>query len=156
MNLNQLSTEMRKISNSIADVLSASKVNVYFDLSGIDDYEEATDNPDQLQLLDEYLTILNKLEDVKIRIRNLNEPVRAEGFLKKKSNGRYELEGYELTSGCFIEYLCTDSDRYYDCDNDIYKPYWVASSIEHNGSDYFIVGCKSKITDVKVRIRWRV
>lgn len=65
-----------------------------------------------------------------------------EGSLRKKANGRYEVGGYELTSGEAVEYYDEDSNAF------------ITSRIEHSG-DYYIVdlGRDTAIEGVHVRIK---
>jgi hypothetical protein len=61
---------------------------------------------------------------------SMNE-IKAEGYLTKATNGRYQLDDYELTSGMSVEVL-------EDLDWDE-KQVWHKTSIEHNGEDYYAV-----------------
>lgn len=155
MKLEDLLAKFIKLKWDIKSVISESSFGAYEDLSGIEDWDASTDDPDKLQLLKESVSILNKLSDVYCTIEYLSLPIKDTGYLKQKSNGRYELNGHEFTSGCGIEYYCTDDEQYYDYDDDRCLPYWAASRIEHNGSNYYIVGCKKDITEVQVRYRSR-
>lgn len=70
--------------------------------------------------------------------------VRDQGFLRKQANGRYALNGFELATTSNVEYL--------DVDGDIRR--WVATRIEHNGSDYFLLATKHIPLDgLHVRIK---
>lgn len=70
-----------------------------------------------------------------------------EGQLLKNSRGRYESgDGHEYTSGSGIEVEIYDSfDERYN---------WEWASVEHDGTDYYIVGHKDvKMDGLKVRRR---
>jgi hypothetical protein len=63
--------------------------------------------------------------------------------------------GHEFTSGCGIEYMATD-DLYcrYNKDGEYVSiPYWCSSRVEHNGNDYYMVGCNKPLEGMKVRYR---
>jgi len=66
-----------------------------------------------------------------------------EGSLRKKANGRYEVGGYELTSGEVVDYYDEDLNTF------------ITSRIEHNGEEYYIVdlGRDKSIAGVHVRIK---
>lgn len=87
----------------------------------------------------------DKIWDAYNLLKRLNEPVKAEGYLQKNANGRYEVDGIELTSGSYVEYFDEDEDggRY------------LPSSLEHNGDDYYIVdlGQEKSIQGLQVRIK---
>jgi hypothetical protein len=88
----------------------------------------------------------------------LERPVTIEGTLHKKSNGRYSVKDYELTSGSGLEFLCEDDcHSRYDKKSDSYinYQYWRASRIEHDGKNYYLVGTNRDIEleGLKVRIR---
>lgn len=68
------------------------------------------------------------LRSAYIELDALTSPVDAEGVLIRNSNGRFELEGRELSSGYPIEYLETD-DR---------MSVWRRGRIEHYDGDYRI------------------
>lgn len=87
----------------------------------------------------------------------IRRPIKVEGALHKNANGRYEVQGIELSSGYGLEYLSLDDRhcRYNDNDEYINTPYWVASRIEHDGQDYYIVGAKEFDTLENVRVRIR-
>lgn len=154
MDIKSLESSLNKLNSSIADILNQSHFTDYDDLSGLDNYEAIKQNPDSLQLLDEYMSILYKLQDISYTLDCFKKPIKESGYLVKGSNGRYSLNGIELSSGYGLEYLCTTDDRYYNYDADNNYSYWKVGRIEHNGTDYYIVGCSAEdITTVRVRIR---
>lgn len=90
----------------------------------------------------------NKLGDIKNRVEYLSKPIKEQGFISKNSLGRYELpSGYYFTSGSICEILWND-DR-----ND--EQYWLYTTIEHNGTDYYAtaLGKQVSIDGMMVRIR---
>lgn len=152
--LNDIMTELKALNPDIKQLLSHADFENYEDLSGLDiDRADA----EQLFLLDELQTLLSKLDDVSHTLNYLSRPIKVEGALHKNSNGRYEVRGYELTSGNGIEYLATDDwhMRYNDNDDYVPTPYWKASRIEHDGKDYYIVGADDLTTLENVRVRIR-
>lgn len=153
MKLEDLTAKLITLDNDIKYLISASRFDRYDDLSGIEDWEAVTEDPNKLQFMKEFIGVMQKLQDVSWTMDYLTKPVEATGRLTRKINGRYALNGHEFTSGCSIEYYCTDDEQYYDFDDDRCKPYWAASRVEHNGSNYYIVGCKQDITEVQVRYR---
>ena len=60
------------------------------------------------EFIDEIFRIIEKLEDVAHTIKYLEKPIKTVGKLHKNANGRYEVQGIELTSGCGLEYLAFD------------------------------------------------
>lgn len=86
-------------------------------------------------------SITDKLGDIKSMIEWLDKPIRAKGYLHKNSNGRYEIDGIELTSGHPLEAW---DNRFEE---------WIRTRIEHH-TDYYIYHLKSQdIQDTLVRIR---
>lgn len=113
---------------------------------------------EDLYKLDIARDILAKLDAIVHDINYLNRPVKTEGELELNENGRYEVNGVELTCGRGVEYLCTDDYHatYDDGAKDyICVPYWKASRIEHNGEQYYLVGASEleSLDSVHVRIR---
>lgn len=115
-------------------------------------YQEMEENTNQSTLsVDErsqFFALYQAQEKLKVayyQLEKLSESVIADGYLIKNKNNRYEVGGVELTSGSYIEYLYKDEDI----------NYYVPSTIEHNGEDYYIVdlGRSKKIEGVQVRIK---
>lgn len=152
--LHDIMTELKALNPDIKQLLSHADYEMYDDLSGLDIDRE---DEEQLFLLDELQQLLNKLDDVYHTLNYLSRPIKIDGVLHKNSNGRYEVNGYELSSGKGIEYLATD-DWHMRCnDNDDYvsTPYWKSSRIEHDGKDYYIVGANDLTTLENIRVRIR-
>lgn len=150
----EIMTELSDLNLSIQKILYHTEFEDYDDLSGLDiDYTSA----EELYLMDELRGILDKLSDVSRNLKYLERPIKSEGVLHKNSNGRYEFNGIELSSGYPLEYLATDDRhmRYDDNDNYIVTPYWAYGRIEHNGNDYYIFGASKglELEGLKVRIR---
>lgn len=152
--LNDIMAEIKELNPKIKQILNHAEYENYDDLSALD-YNNA--DADQLFMLDELQQILSKLDDVSHTLGYISRPIRAEGTLYKNMNGRYEVEGHELSSGSGIEYLSTDGDhmRYDENDEFVCVPYWKSSRIEHNGKDYYIVGATELDTLDNVRVRIR-
>jgi len=136
--------QVSELQQGITRLLRSSTYNQYDDLSGLEiNYEDS----EELFRLDELRGIMEKLADVEDAIRYMGQPVREVGRLWKNAAGRYETEsGHYFCCGSPIEALVSDS-RY-----DV--PYWVRTSIEHDGHDYFLVGHRHVSLDgLTVRIR---
>jgi hypothetical protein len=106
---------------------------------GDQEYSEVDKNicygetPDDKLYQNEFYSIIKKLEEVKESIEYLNLPIKDTGILNKNERGRYESSFMEYTSGYGIEVLLQEEESYK----------WVISRVEHNGSDYYIVGYSS-------------
>ena len=77
---------------------------------------------------------MEKLDEARDKIDYLNCPVKKCRNFKKNSRGRYETECREYTCGSGIEVLIYD-----DYDE---RDRWIKTSVEHNGKDYYLTGCK--------------
>lgn len=142
--INSIMRQVSELQPGISRLLRNSTYNQYDDLSGLEiDYEDS----EQLLLLDELRGIMEKLADVDYIIRYLSQPVMETGRLRKNASGRYETErGHYYCCGSPVEALVQD-DRYE-------APYWVKTSIEHDGRDYYLVGHRHVSLDgLMVRIR---
>lgn len=150
----EIMTELSDLNVTIQKILYHSNFEMYDDLSGLD-YDNT--NADELFLLDELRDILDKLADVSHTIKYLERPIKVEGALHKNANGRYEVNGIELSSGYGLEYLSLDDRhmRYNDNDDYVSTTYWGYGRIEHDGTDYYIVGADkdTKLEGLRVRIR---
>ncbi len=144
--LSELLERSQKLNTDIKRLLKESTYLEYEDLSELDiDYKDA----EQLLLQEQLWKVMQELEDVSDRLDYLALPVREVSRLHKNSDGRYETKsGHYFTSGCRVEALISDSFRM--------VPYWVRTSIEHDGKDYFLAGYqKVKLEGLKVRLRGR-
>ncbi len=134
----------KNLSKEIGELFKKSTYEDYDDLSGL---EINYDDEEQLLLLDEFRSILDKLATAKRDIDYLNTTVKYIGFLQKNSNGRYEAGNKEFTSGNGIEVLIHDD--FYD------KERWTKTRVEHDGKDYYLVGYSDiPMQGLKVRIRY--
>ena len=152
--IRDIMVEVQELNLKIQQIMYHSQFTEYDDLSGLD-YDKA--DAEDLFLLDELQRILSKLEDVTHTLNYIDRPIKTEGALHKNANGRYEVNGIELSSGCGIDYLATDDRhcRYNKNDDYVPTPYWCSSRIEHNGKDYYIVGATDLETLENVRVRIR-
>lgn len=152
--IKDIMAEVQKLNVEIQQVLYHADFEMYDDLSGLE--WDKTD-AEQLFMLDELYRILSKLDDVSHTLKYLDRPIKVEGALHKNENGRYEVQGIELSSGCGLEYLSLDDRhcRYNENDEYVPTPYWVTSRIEHDGKDYYIVGADEFETLENVRVRIR-
>lgn len=142
MTLEQMQEELNNINRSIIKLCK----NTFYDEWGdLEKVEADTDSANNNFLLEEYGRIMEKLHAASVAINYLNRPINKEGVLTKQANGRYTLRDRELTSGNIIEILIYD--EYKEC----FK--WLASRIEHNGKDYYVVGYSGSIEGLKGRLR---
>ena len=135
--LNLLLKEAQNLNLSIRGILKLSTYEDYDDLSGLHiNYEDGQ----QLFLQSELREVMGKLSDVERRIAYLSR-------LHKNGSGRYETKsGHYYTSGSGIEVLIKDDYRE--------VPYWVWTSVEHDGRDYYLVGHKDiRMDGLTVRVR---
>ena len=106
---------------------------------------ENPNDPEELARHDALVGILDKLDGVLYELEYWNSPIESDGVLRKKSNGRYELNGFELTSGMQVEVLT----RYFDDD----PLRWVRVKVEHDGEDYCLVPGYMRLDGVRARVR---
>lgn len=142
--INSIMLQVSQLQPTISCLLRSSTYDRYDDLSGLEiDYEDS----EQLFLLDELRGVMEKLADVYYIIRCVSQPVLETGHLHKNASGRYETEsGHYYCCGSPIEALIQD-DRYETA-------YWVRTSVEHDGQDYYLVGHRQVTMDgLMVRIR---
>ena len=103
-------------------------------------------NLDEAFMRSQYSGIADKLSDIERLISHLNKPVSEEGVLRHNNAGRYELpSGEYFTSGSGCEILVEEDG----------ESYWVYTSIEHNGEDYYAtaLGRDVSIGGMVARIR---
>lgn len=90
-------------------------------------------------------SLSDAIEQIVASEERKNRPVKMSGELHKNANDRYEVGGYELTSGATVDYYDEDYQAFY------------TSSVEysHEHGDYYIVGlCRGKsLEGVHVRIK---
>lgn len=128
----------------ISRLLRLSTYNQYGDLCELKiDYEDA----DQLFLLNELLAIMEKLADVEDKLSYLSWPIVETSRLWKNEVGKYETaHGHYYSCGSRIEALV--SDDYHE------SPYWTRTSVEHDGTDYYLVGHRDvSLNGLTVRVR---
>lgn len=113
----------------IESLFCVSTYSAYGDLCSLP-FNEKDSN--ELFLIDELQRIMFRLAEAKDRIDYLKRPVKEISCLHKTANGRYETtNGYVYTSGDAIEALIGDSFHE--------TPYWVRTSVEHDGRKYYLV-----------------
>ncbi len=141
--LKALSDEMEKLKKQIETLLYISDYRNYDDLSGVDDYKQIK-TADQRQRLEEYQSILYKLDDIQASLAYYEKPVKKVSRIYRNETGRYETDrGHYYTSGNSIEFLRVEQTYNYDTDKWEDAPIWTTSRVEHNGQDYYIVGYPS-------------
>ncbi|WP_372868144.1 DUF5348 domain-containing protein [Planomicrobium okeanokoites] len=106
---------------------------------------------DERFLIGQYRGLAENLDDIHRKLEYLSKDVISEGPIFHNSAGRYEmLNGDYFTSGSRIELLVEDDDE----DEDE-RTYWVLTTIEHNGDDYYAValGREASINGMTARLR---
>jgi len=97
---------------------------------------------------EQYRSLANKLEDIHRKIEYLSKSVVAQGYIRHNESKRYELpDGTYFTSGSSCEILFNDTEYG--------EQYWVKTTIEHNGEDYYAtaLGRDVNINGMMVRVR---
>lgn len=145
-----LNEALKGISREIEELVKGSRFDLYDDLSGLDCNEA---DPEERLLRDELRSIMYKLEEARNNIEYLSLPIKSTGQLHKGSNGRYSFNDIELSSGSGVEALIPDEIYINGEFQDGYR--WLASRVEHNGEDYYIVGYSGSLEGLTVRIRER-
>ena len=110
-----------------------------------DIYLDDPESPEELQKREELLEVLRKLEQVCEQMEYLQKPIRGRGVAKQNDQGRFEVDGRELTSGACIEILVQDEDW------DDY-PKWQKTIVEHDG-DYYTTYRHLRLDGLMVRYR---
>ena len=100
-------------------------------------------DPDERQKRDAVCIALRMLTDVKADMDYFLKPIKETGVLQRNSNGRFELNGTELTSGSIIEILIEEPDEH---------PQWVKTRIEFD-FDYYALYRHLPLNDLKARYR---
>lgn len=152
--LKTLSDEMAKLKSQIETIFIISHYQNCDDLSELSDYEQIT-AADQRQQLEEYRNILYKLDDIQGNLKYYDKPVKEVSRIYANESGRYETDkGHCYTSGSTIEFLRVEETYDYDAEKWEDTPIWTTSRVEHNGSDYYIVGYPDVgLSGLKVRVR---
>lgn len=150
--LKDLREEMHQLSLQIDKVLNYSDYKYADDLSEIK-YNKK--DPDDLLLIDEYRSILEKLSDVQCQLKYLSLPVDFTDKLTIRPDGKYESQDNEVCfpSGSMIEFLTTEEimgeDGHF---KDV--PTWRISRIEYDKDGYYIVSYKDvNLNGLTVRFR---
>ena len=96
MRLEELTTKIKDTNQTIKSLLQSVgyEYEEYLESVQIDE-----GNPDEVQLMTEYMRILKRLDEV-VRIMDyIHQPIANEGTLHMNQNGRYEFDGIELKIG---------------------------------------------------------
>ena len=141
----ELDDMLRKLNVEIRKVIRSIDYSEYEDWSCIKDLEQI-DEPDKLQLLDEYRSVMDKLCDINSVMEYYKREVIREGVLSLNANGYYEDDYHEYHCGNGIEFC------FYDDWDEKWK--WRTSRVEHNGERYYIVG-NPKVELNGLRVRYR-
>lgn len=142
--LNDVLAKAKELHWGIKSLLRLSTANEYDDLSGLEiDYEDK----EQLFLLDELRSIMDKLSDVDSKLSYLSLPIKEVSRLHLNENDKFETkDGHYYSCGYGIEALVQD-----DC-RDV--PYWTRTQVEHDGTGYYLVGCRGvELDGLTVRVR---
>ena len=121
---------------------------IEYDLKQIgneDEFEHDYNNTDERFEHNLLRTIADKAYDIAGLVEYMNKPITAEGFLTKRADGRYEIEGSGdyLTSGSPVEVWDEDDETY------------IKTRIEHTNGDYYAyaLGSEVKLEGLKARTR---
>ncbi len=141
---------LEKTNDLKSKIDSVLRYSTYDKCDDLGDLEINYKDSEQLFLLEELQAIMRSLGEVRGRLTYLALPIREVSRLHRNESGRYETEsGHYYTSGSPIEALVDDGYRN--------VPYWVWTTLEHNGEDYFLVGYGSVDMDgLTVRVRGEV
>ena len=143
----ELDTMLRKLGIGIKEMVEVTEYDRYEDWSCIKDFDKITD-PDELQLLDEYQTVMRHLCDIYYTLLYQQREIIGEGVLSFNTQGYYEDK--------YHEYHCGDGIKYYFYDDWDEKYKWRTSRIKHNGNRYYIVGNPNvELNGLRVRHRKR-
>lgn len=150
--IKQLETDLKKLKETINDL------NYQYRTDELQ-VEHNIYNADELTKYYEYRRLFEQLLNIRDEINYLQSPIVAEGRLTKNEFGKYELNTKDYSQtfscGCGIEYLVKFNEYDYEKEKDVEVSKWVASSIEHNGKDYYIVkNPKLKLNGLYVRVRY--
>lgn len=106
----------------------------YYDNLTLENIDCDRDNPDNVQRWNEFTNASKLLLKAVDNLSYLHRPIAGTSRLHLNTNGRYEDDFCEYTSGSGIEFLLTDN-----CST----PCWVHSRIESDDeANYYIVGYK--------------
>lgn len=149
-----LCEEMMKLKKQIETVISVSDYRNCDDLSGLEDYKQIK-TADERQRLEEYCSVLYKLDDIQRDLAYFERPIREVSRIYKNESGRYETnKGHYYTSGSGIEFLRVEEVYNYDTNTWENVEIWTASSVESKNGQYYIVGFPEiKMSGLTVRIR---
>lgn len=142
--INEVFTKAKELRWQIDSLIRLSTFNDYDDMSGLNiNYEDA----EQLFLLDELRSVMDKLADSQNKISYLSRPIKETSRLHKNESGKYETKsGHYYSCGYGIEALVQDD--YHEA------PYWTRTRVEHDGTEYYLVGCRGvKLDGLTVRVR---
>ena len=85
----ELDTMLRKLGIGIKEMVEVTEYDRYEDWSCIKDFDKITD-PDELQLLDEYQTVMRHLCDIYYKLLYQQREIIGEGVLSFNTQGYYE------------------------------------------------------------------
>lgn len=143
----ELDKMLRTLGKSIKEVVKLTGFEEYEDWSCIKNYDDII-NPNEIQLLDEYQTVMHQLCDILHVIEYQQRRIIGEGVLSLNAQGYFEDEYHEYHCGHGIEFY------FYDEWDEKWK--WRTSRIEHNGERYYIVNNPDvELNGLRVRHRKR-
>lgn len=151
--LKVLSEELSKLQEQIKTVLNISEYRDCDDLSGLDDWKEIK-TADQRQQLEEYRSILFKLDEIESDLSYFKRPIREVSKIYINESGRYETDkGYYYTSGSGIEFLRTE--EVYNDDTDTWEnaEIWTTSRVESQDGRYIVGYSDLEMSGLTVRVR---
>lgn len=106
---------------------------------------EDTTDPDEIGRRNALWWLLDALGDVVDTLDYYDRPVTVEGVLERNNYGRYELDGYELTTGATLEFLMVPEDEDEPAS-------WVKTIVLHD-TDYYLKAGHRRLDGVRARLR---
>lgn len=158
MKINEMTKRLKALSGEVKAILRDSGFEVENDFypdefdrtKTLEDGDEVADlTADEWQRVNEYRTMLDKLDIMFDRFDYLNQPITHSGKLYLTSNDRFVVDGCELCCGYRVEY------QQYDEEHECY--YWVADRVEYSdskGGYYFYNSGLALSEGIVVRVRW--
>lgn len=104
--IKELDTMLRKLGISIKEMVEITEYDRYEDWFCIKDFDKITD-PDELQLLDEYQTVMRHLCDIHYILQYQQREIIGDDVLSLNARNYFEDRYHEYHCGDRIEYFST-------------------------------------------------
>lgn len=124
----------KRMDDALGEVKRLLVQSGYYDNLTLENIDCDRDDPDDVQRWNEFTNASKLLLKAVDDLSYLHRPIAGTSRLRLNTNGRYEDDFNEYTSGSDIEFLLVEN-----CST----PYWVHSHIESDDeANYYIVGYK--------------